>query len=478
MEPITALTLASIVAEKGPLPPERVARVGLQVAFALDAAHQGGMAHRSVQPANVIVAEDGGVRLADFGTARLQGDPGPTASGLVVASPAYMAPEQASGGQVGPPADLWGLGATMYYAVEGQAPFERASPLATLAAVANEPPRPPRHAGTLAPIIMSLLAKDPAARPTLRQVRIRLAQVAAAGRAAGAAQPAAPVAPADRFTLTPTGEFPAEAAAHDTTEPSEAPTWPAGRAGRVEWTQARPWEVALAVLGVVVTFAFLVAEVLQLGGYGRSGQRGAAPTHVTSTPTTRLPASAAPQTTAPRPRVPSTTAPPQRPPASQPPAGTAPAVPAGWTRFPHPSGGYAIAYPSGWRRSTGLARHGTSFSEGTGRYLRVESAHPPLVPASGDPLPGWIQNERYWSARLPGYRRIGSVHRGSYHGMRAAIWEYTYLPNGRPTHGLDVSFVSPSQSWGYSVLHLIPQDRWRSSQGLIRSFEQAFAPLG
>jgi hypothetical protein len=153
-------------------------------------------------------------------------------------------------------------------------------------------------------------------------------------------------------------------------------------------------------------------------------------------------------------------------------------VPAGWTRFPYPSGGYAIAYPSGWRRSTGLARHGTSFSEGTGRYLRVESAHPPLVPASGDPLPGWIQNERYWSARLPGYRRIGSVHRGSYHGMRAAIWEYTYLPNGRPTHGLDVSFVSPSQSWGYSVLHLIPQDRWRSSQGLIRSFEQAFAPLG
>jgi hypothetical protein len=70
------------------------------------------------------------------------------------------------------------------------------------------------------------------------------------------------------------------------------------------------------------------------------------------------------------------------------------------------------------------------------------------------------------------------VHLGSYHGMRAAIWEYTYLPNGRPTHGLDVSFVSPSQSWGYSVLHLIPQDRWRSSQGLIRSFEQAFAPLG
>jgi hypothetical protein len=152
-------------------------------------------------------------------------------------------------------------------------------------------------------------------------------------------------------------------------------------------------------------------------------------------------------------------------------------VPVGWTRFTNPSGGYAIAYPSGWSRSTGLARHGTSFREGSGRYIKVESAHPPQVPPSGDPLPGWIQNERYWSARLPGYHLIGSVHRGSYHGMRAAIWEYTYAPNGRPTHGLDISFVSPSRSWGYSVLCLIPEDRWRSSQELIRSFEQAFSPL-
>jgi hypothetical protein len=150
----------------------------------------------------------------------------------------------------------------------------------------------------------------------------------------------------------------------------------------------------------------------------------------------------------------------------------------GWTTFSNPSGGYAVAYPSGWRRSTGLARHGTSFSEGTGRYLKVESAHPPQVPASGDPVPSWIRNEQYWSQRLPGYQLIGSVHGGSYHGMRAAIWEYTYVLNGRLTHGLNISFVSPSGRWGYSVLHLIPQDRWRSSQNLIRSFEQAFSPLG
>ena len=93
-------------------------------------------------------------------------------------------------------------------------------------------------------------------------------------------------------------------------------------------------------------------------------------------------------------------------------------------------------------------------------------------------MPPWTRNEQYWSQRLPGYQLIGSVRRGNYHGMRAAIWDYTYVLNGRLTHGLDISFVSPSGSWGYSVLHLIPQDRWKSSQDLIRSFELAFSPLG
>src|SRR6266540_3634202 len=214
MELITAPTLAEVVARWGPLPPERVARIGLQVAFALDVAHQAGIVHRDVQPANVMVAEDGSVWLADFGIAHLQGDPKLTSSGLIVGSPSYMAPEQASGGDSGPETDLWGLGTTMYYAVEGEAPFERASSLATMAAVVNEPPRPLRRAGALAPVLMSLLAKDPAARPALRQVRIRLARVAATGQGPAAtgrgptdARPAVQVAPADLFTPAPFEEL-------------------------------------------------------------------------------------------------------------------------------------------------------------------------------------------------------------------------------------------------------------------------------
>ncbi len=363
MELITAPTLAEVVARWGPLPPERVARIGLQVAFALHAAHQAGIVHRDVKPANVMVAEDGSVWLADFGIARLQGDPRLTASGLVVGSPAYMAPEQASGGDSGPEVDLWELGATMYYALEGEAPFERASSLATLAAVVNEPPRPPRHAGALALIIMSLLAKDPAARPALRQVRIRLAQVAAADRRPAAARAAVPVAPADLFTPTPTGEVPAEGATRDTAEPSEASTSPASRAGRDGRMAGRRWLMALAVLVGVAVLAGVAAVVLALalprplGGNGASDKPAVAPTRA---PTTSPPAPTAPQTTAPRGGASRTTSPPQHPPESQPAAGAAPKVPAGWTGFSNPSGGYAVAYPSGWRRSTGLARPGTA----------------------------------------------------------------------------------------------------------------------
>src|SRR6266498_3419235 len=513
MELIKAPTLAEIVASEGPLPPERVARIGLQIASTLDAAHRAFIVHRDVKPANVMVAEDGKVWLGDFGIARVQGDPKLTSSGMIVGSPAYMAPEQANGHDSGPETDLWGLGVTMYYAVEGRAPFERGNSLATLTAVVNEPPRPLRRAGALAPIIMSLLAKDPAGRPALRQVRVRLARINTPGRQpATAAQPAVPVplpgpstptlteepppSPAvDAGELTPPtprtavapepAEPPAlaeafeeeagdagEGAAEDTAEPSQA-----------RWPGARRWPVALARLaGVVALLAgvvvlLVVALTRSLGGGGASGEREAAPPHVTSAPAARGPVQTAPQTTAPRRGAPRTTSPPTQP-QSDPGGGAAPNVPASWTRFSNPSGGYRVAYPSGWRRRTGLARHGTSFSEGTGRYIKVESANPPQVAPDGDPVPSWIQNERYWSARLPGYHLIGSVHGGTYHGMRAAIWEYTYVLNGRPTHGLDISFVSPSHSWGYSVLSLIPEDRWGSSQGLIHSFEQAFSPLG
>src|SRR4029450_7918714 len=143
MELVEAATLADLVQAQGPLAPERVAELGRQLASALEAAHGVGIVHRDVKPGNVMVAADGRVKLADFGIASLQGDPQLTSTGLVIGSPAYMAPEQARGEASGPPADFWGLGATLFYAVEGEAPFDRGSSIAACAAGGNEPPRAP-----------------------------------------------------------------------------------------------------------------------------------------------------------------------------------------------------------------------------------------------------------------------------------------------------------------------------------------------
>jgi eukaryotic-like serine/threonine-protein kinase len=180
MELVRAPTLADLVRAEGPLPVQRVAEIAAQIASALEAAHQAGIVHRDVKPGNVMVPPRGMAKLADFGIASLQGDPQLTSTGLVIGSPAYMAPEQARGEESGPPVDFWALGATMYYAVEGEPPFDRGTSIATLAAVVNDPPRAPRRAGALTSLITALLAKDPGSRPSGPELRAELSRLASA----------------------------------------------------------------------------------------------------------------------------------------------------------------------------------------------------------------------------------------------------------------------------------------------------------
>src|SRR6266536_2828909 len=191
MELIDAPTLAQVVGKEGPLDPFRVAKIGAQVAAALAAAHQAGIVHRDVKPANVMVVGDG-AKLTDFGIARVKGDPKLTSTGLIVGSPAYMAPEQASGAAAGPEADMWSLGATLYYAVEGRPPVERDGQIAVMTAVVNDPPRAVTQAGPLAPIIEALLSKDPNRRPSASELRTQLERLAAAGPPCAAGPDAEP----------------------------------------------------------------------------------------------------------------------------------------------------------------------------------------------------------------------------------------------------------------------------------------------
>lgn len=166
MEYVPSKSLQDTLAEDGPVSSARAVEIGLGVLGALKAAHKAGVMHRDVKPGNVLLGDDGRVVLTDFGLATIPGDPNVTRTGMVLGSPAYIAPERARDGTAGPEADLWSLGATLYAAVEGKSPYARPSAIATLAALATEAPPPPKNAGPLKPVLNGLLRKDPNERIT------------------------------------------------------------------------------------------------------------------------------------------------------------------------------------------------------------------------------------------------------------------------------------------------------------------------
>ncbi|MER7443185.1 serine/threonine-protein kinase [Micromonospora avicenniae] len=184
MEYVASKSLQDTLAESGPVPPARAIEIGLGVLGALKAAHKAGVMHRDVKPGNVLLGNDGRVVLTDFGLATIPGDPNVTRTGMVLGSPAYIAPERAHDGTAGPEADLWSLGATLYAAVEGKSPYARPSAIATLAALATEPLPPPKNAGPLKPVLQGLLRKDPRERITAETAE-RMLQRANGRRARG-----------------------------------------------------------------------------------------------------------------------------------------------------------------------------------------------------------------------------------------------------------------------------------------------------
>jgi hypothetical protein len=191
MEFVPSTNLGTELSRRGQLPPKEVARIGASVASALAAAHDAGIVHRDIKPGNVLLAENGDVKITDFGISRAVGDVVVTATGLVSGTPAYLAPEVAKGEMPNPATDVFSLGATLYAALEGGPPFGNAeNPLAQLYAVAAGKITPPRVTGPVTDELLRLLSVDPAARPSMREVSSKLAN--AAGRTAQSAIPTMP----------------------------------------------------------------------------------------------------------------------------------------------------------------------------------------------------------------------------------------------------------------------------------------------
>ncbi len=448
MELVRAPTLADVVERQGPLAPSRAAGVGLGLLGALQAAHGAGIVHRDVKPANVMMLDDGGVKLADFGIASVKDDTRITVAGFVLGTPSYMAPEQAAGRPAEGPADLWGLGALLYFAVEGVAPFERGEALPTLHAVLHDDPRPMERADGLAPAITALLAKEPQARPSLAATRVTLERIHQGERPSGpgASAPTAvlPVAPT-AVGLPPPSPPPPPRSSPPPVAPAASPR--AGAPGNGGW---------LVALGVVALVAVLAALALANAGDDDPSEAVSGDASTTTTTVADDPAPPAP-TTAPRGRdVP--------PPTSAAPSGPRPdGVPADWVRYADPKIGYTVWHPPSWRPQPLGDSRTDLVDAATGDYLRVDYVEDP----GDDPEKAWKDASKSFASRYDDYEEL-RIDELEYQGYPAAIWEYTYQGN----HATNLGFVT--DDYGFALNFQTAEERWDDRQGLRRAFEAGF----
>ncbi|WKK22828.1 serine/threonine-protein kinase [Streptomyces olivoreticuli] len=205
---IPGATLQQVVAERGPLAPDVVLRLGAGLAEGLAAIHNCGLVHRDLKPGNVILAEDG-PRIIDFGIAHDQGAETMTRTGAVIGTYAYMSPEQIRADRAGPASDVFALGSVLAFAATGSSPFDATTVPAIVHRVTSEPPRLDGLFGGLRDLVTACLAKDPAERPSTADVLTRLSVTGAGAPPAVAfndlptAPGAAPTAPAAEPTTSP-----------------------------------------------------------------------------------------------------------------------------------------------------------------------------------------------------------------------------------------------------------------------------------
>jgi eukaryotic-like serine/threonine-protein kinase len=187
MEYLPSRSLATVLSAHGVLIHGAVASIGHQISSALAAAHEVGVVHRDIKPGNVLLADDGTAKITDFGVSHAVGDFTVTALGMLVGTPAYLAPEVAQGYlapevargyNAGFASDVFSLGSTLYTALEGSPPFGiHDDTVALLDRVASGVIIPPQRCGALTPLVLHLLQRDPQERPTMRQAQTVLAML-------------------------------------------------------------------------------------------------------------------------------------------------------------------------------------------------------------------------------------------------------------------------------------------------------------
>ena len=260
MEYLASRSLSQLMAAGELLPPQQAAGIGAKVAGALIAAHEAGIVHRDVKPGNVLLGDDGSVKITDFGISRAVGDTTVTASGILLGTLGYIAPETAQGQPADSRSDVYALGATLYAAVEGHAPFgDDDNAVALMYRIVHEEMTPAQHAGPLEPVLLWMLNRDPALRPTMAQARRALEAIETASEHASAETvpidtAAPPVTPAP--PTTPAG---AEEGGTD-----ERNVTPGGTSGQPPRRRTRR-----ALIGVLIA-----AVLLGLGGWALAALPG------------------------------------------------------------------------------------------------------------------------------------------------------------------------------------------------------------
>ncbi|MEU5095740.1 protein kinase [Streptomyces sp. NPDC020996] len=399
MELIDGGSLADRISARGPLDAAEVARIGADLLSALRTAHEAGVLHRDVKPANVLL-ESGTDRvvLTDFGIAQVAGATTLTETGSFVGSPEYTAPERMSGAGTGPASDLWSLGALLCTALSGRSPFRRDSLGGILHAVVFDEIRPPPQAEPLLPVVRGLLERDPGRRLDADRAERMLREFHDTGRT----------------PRLPPGHLPQPSRGHTPTRPDvlhpHAPSSPTAQTR----TSKRGVLVAALLVAAMAGAGVSAAALLTDGGDG-GGRTPVSPAPGTSAGASRgTSAGVSPGTSA------SASASPGTPAATVSRADrTLPSAPSGYRLADDPAG-FALAVPEGFTRSPQGERifytsPGDTFRIG----VRVADPEP------GGPTAVMRRAAADGPENNPGYRD-GRVSETRHHGRPAALWEFTW----------------------------------------------------